>query len=74
MAETTLQPSLPVVEKKKKSESAILRVVKYMSVRLLSMTFAVLVGLYLTSDREHGSYMGEIAQHNSWGCSGTDKA
>jgi peptide/nickel transport system permease protein len=61
MAETTLQPSLPVVEKKKKSESAILRVVKYMSVRLLSMTFAVLVGLYLTIlIANMGGYVDEI--------------
>lgn len=61
MAETTLQPSLPVVEKKKKSEGAVLRVVKYMSVRLLSMTFAVLVGLYLTIlIANMGGYVDEI--------------
>lgn len=61
MAETTLQPSLPVVEKKTKSESAILRVVKYMSVRLVSMAFAVLIGLYLTIlIANMGGYVDEI--------------
>ena len=61
MAETTLQPALPVAENKKKSESAVLRVVKYMSVRLLSMTFAVLVGLYLTIlIANMGGYVDEI--------------
>ena len=62
MAETTLQPSsLPVAEKKQKSESSVLRVVKYMSVRLLSMTFAVLVGLYLTIlIANMGGYVDEI--------------
>jgi len=61
MAETTLQPSLPIAEQKKKSESAVLRVVKYMSVRLLSMTFAVLVGLYLTIlIANMGGYVDEI--------------
>lgn len=49
MAETTLQPSsLPVAEKKKKSESAVLRIAKYMGARLLSMGFAIVVALYLT--------------------------
>ena len=62
MAETTLQPSsLPVAGEKKKSESAVLRVVKYMSVRFLSMTFAVLVGLYLTIlIANMGGYVDEI--------------
>lgn len=61
MAETTLQPSLPVVEKKSKSESAILRVAKYMGVRLVSMAFAVLVGLYLTIlIANMGGYVDEI--------------
>jgi peptide/nickel transport system permease protein len=62
MAETTLQPSsLPVAGEKRKSESAVLRVVKYMSVRLLSMTFAVLVGLYLTIlIANMGGYVDEI--------------
>jgi len=62
MAETTLQPSsLPVVEKKKKSESAILRVAKYMGVRLLSMGFAVVVALYLTIlIANMGGYVDEI--------------
>jgi peptide/nickel transport system permease protein len=61
MAETTLQPTLPVAEKQKKSESAVLRVVKYMSVRLVSMTFAVLVGLYLTIlIANMGGYVDEI--------------
>jgi len=61
MAETTLQPALPVAENKKKSESAVLRVVKYMSVRLVSMTFAVLVGLYLTIlIANMGGYVDEI--------------
>ena len=48
MAETTLQPSLPIAERKKKSESAVLRVAKYMGARLLSMGFAIVVALYLT--------------------------
>lgn len=61
MAETTLQPSLPVVEKKSKSESAVLRVLKYMGVRLVSMAFAVLVGLYLTIlIANMGGYVDEI--------------
>ena len=60
MAETTLQPSLPVAEKKK-SDNTILRVVKYMSVRLVSMAFAVLVGLYLTIlIANMGGYVDEI--------------
>jgi len=61
MAETTLQPSLPVVEKKAKSDNAILRVAKYMGVRLVSMAFAVLVGLYLTIlIANMGGYVDEI--------------
>jgi peptide/nickel transport system permease protein len=61
MAETTLQPSLPVVEKKKKSENAVIRVAKYMAMRLLSMGFAVVVALYLTIlIANMGGYVDEI--------------
>jgi peptide/nickel transport system permease protein len=61
MAETTLQPSLPAVAEKKKSESAVLRVLKYMGVRLISMSFAVVVGLYLTIlIANMGGYVDEI--------------
>src|SRR5262247_2609515 len=61
MAETTLQPSLPIAERKKRSESAIWRVAKYMAVRLLSMGFAVVVALYLTIlIANMGGYVDEI--------------
>src|SRR5688572_2704180 len=61
MAETTIRPSIPVVTEKKKSESAILRVAKYMGLRLISMSFAVVVGLYLTIlIANMGGYVDEI--------------
>lgn len=61
MAESTLQSPVPVVAKKKASESAILRVTKYMAVRLLTMAFTVLVGLYLTIlIANMGGYVDEI--------------
>src|SRR5262245_44750882 len=61
MTEITLQPSLPVAEPKKKSESAILRVIKFMGIRLFSMGFAILVGLYLTIlIANMGGYVDEI--------------
>ena len=61
MAETTLQPSLPIAERKKKSESALLRVAKYMGVRLVSMGFSVVIALYLTIlIANMGGYVDEI--------------
>lgn len=61
MTETTIQPLLPIVSKKKKSENGILRVAKYMGLRLLSMGFAVVVGLYLTIlIANMGGYVDEI--------------
>lgn len=48
MAETTLQAPVPVIAKKKASENAFLRVAKYMAVRLLTLAFTVVIGLYLT--------------------------
>jgi peptide/nickel transport system permease protein len=61
MTEITLQPSLPAAETKKKSESAILRVIKYMGIRLFSMGFAITVGLYLTIlIANMGGYVDEI--------------
>ncbi len=48
MAETTLQAPAPVIAKKKSSENAFLRVAKYMAVRLLTLAFTVVIGLYLT--------------------------
>lgn len=61
MAESTLQSPVPVAAKKKSSDSAILRVTKYMAVRLLTMAFTVLVGLYLTIlIANMGGYVDEI--------------
>ncbi|MBL8063474.1 MAG: ABC transporter permease [Anaerolineales bacterium] len=61
MAESTLQSPVPVVAKKKSSESAVLRVGKYMAVRLLTMAFTVVVGLYLTIlIANMGGYVDEI--------------
>ena len=61
MAETTLQPSLPIAERRKKSESAIWRVAKYMGVRLVSMGFSVVIALYLTIlIANMGGYVDEI--------------
>jgi peptide/nickel transport system permease protein len=47
MAESTLDSPAPVVIKQK-SESSILRVARYMVVRLFTMVFTVIVGMYLT--------------------------
>ena len=61
MAESTLQSPVPVAAKKKASDSAILRVTKYMAVRLLTMAFTVVVGLYLTIlIANMGGYVDEI--------------
>lgn len=61
MAESTLQSPVPVVAKKKASESAVLRVAKYMSLRLITMAFTVVVGLYLTIlIANMGGYVDEI--------------
>lgn len=60
MAESTLQTPVPVLVKKK-SENAVLRVVKYMAVRLITMIFTVIVGLYLTIlIANMGGYVDEI--------------
>ena len=48
MAESTLESPLPVVTPKKEHDSALLRVAKYMAVRLVTMVFTVILGLYLT--------------------------
>ncbi|HEU0292410.1 MAG TPA: ABC transporter permease [Anaerolineales bacterium] len=61
MAESTLESPLPVVTPRKKSESAIARVTKYMAVRLVTMAFTVVVGLYLTIlIANMGGYVDEI--------------
>jgi peptide/nickel transport system permease protein len=61
MAESTLESPLPVVTPRKKSESAIARVTKYMAVRLVTMAFTVMVGLYLTIlIANMGGYVDEI--------------
>lgn len=60
MAESTLQAPAPIVVKKT-SENAILRIVKYMTVRLITMIFTVIVGLYLTIlIANMGGYVDEI--------------
>ncbi|GAB4540502.1 MAG: ABC transporter permease [Anaerolineales bacterium] len=60
MAETAIDPT-PVALKRKFSESAFARVGKYMSVRLVTMAFTVLVGLYLTIlIANMGGYVDEI--------------
>lgn len=48
MAESTLESPLPVATPKKEHDSALIRVAKYMSVRLITMAFTVVLGLYLT--------------------------
>ena len=61
MAETALPAQPPVLVKKKSSESAVMRVVKYMSMRLVTMAFTVIVGLYLTIlIANMGGYVDEI--------------
>ncbi len=60
MAESALENPTPLVIKKK-SESAILRVTKYMIVRLFTMAFTVIIGLYLTIlFANMGGYVDEI--------------
>lgn len=61
MAETTLDAPTPVSVRKKISESSIVRVGKYMIVRLITMAFTVVVGLYLTIlIANMGGYVDEI--------------
>jgi peptide/nickel transport system permease protein len=48
MAESTLESPLPAVTPKKEHDSAFIRVAKYMAVRLITMAFTVVIGLYLT--------------------------
>ena len=61
MAESTLESPLPVVTPRKKSDSALARVTKYMAVRLVTMAFTVVVGLYLTIlIANMGGYVDEI--------------
>jgi peptide/nickel transport system permease protein len=61
MAETALNPSEPVVIKNKFSESAIVRIAKYMGLRLVTMFFTVIVALYLTIlIANMGGYVDEI--------------
>lgn len=61
MAESTLESPAPAIPKKSKSESAILRVTKYMGLRLITMAFTVVVGLYLTIlIANMGGYVDEI--------------
>lgn len=48
MAESTLESPLPVATPKKEHDSSLIRVAKYMFVRLITMTFTVILGLYLT--------------------------
>jgi peptide/nickel transport system permease protein len=48
MAESTLESPLPVATPKKEHDSTLIRVAKYMSVRLITMVFTVILGLYLT--------------------------
>ena len=61
MAESTLASPLPVVTPRKKSESAIARVTKYMALRLVTMAFTVVMGLYLTIlIANMGGYVDEI--------------
>jgi peptide/nickel transport system permease protein len=59
MAESTLDS--PVLVVKKKSESAVLRVTKYMIARLFTMVFTVIIGMYLTIlFANMGGYVDEI--------------
>lgn len=61
MAESTLDAPVPVITKKKASDSAVVRVGKYMVVRLMTMAFTVVVGLYLTIlFANMGGYVDEI--------------
>ena len=61
MTETTLQAPAPVIAKKKTSDSALLRVAKYMAVRLVTLVFTVVIGLYLTIlFANMGGYVDEI--------------
>ncbi len=61
MAESTLDSSPPLLAKKKFSDSAFVRIGKYMAVRLLTMAFTMLVGLYLTIlIANMGGYVDEI--------------
>lgn len=48
MAESTLESPLPVATPKQEHDSALIRVAKYMFVRLITMAFTVVLGLYLT--------------------------
>jgi peptide/nickel transport system permease protein len=48
MAESTLESPLPVATPRKEHDSALIRVAKYMSLRLITMAFTVVLGLYLT--------------------------
>lgn len=48
MAESTLESPLPVITPKKTHDSTLIRVAKYMAVRLITMVFTVVLGLYLT--------------------------
>ena len=60
MTESTLDAPVPVVVKKK-SESSILRVARYMVVRLFTMFFTVVMGMYLTIlFANMGGYVDEI--------------
>lgn len=48
MTESTLESPLPVATPRKEHDSSFIRVAKYMSVRLITMAFTVVLGLYLT--------------------------
>lgn len=61
MAETTIDSPIPAAPVRKKSEGALVRVAKYMALRLVTMAFTVLVGLYLTIlIANMGGYVDEI--------------
>jgi peptide/nickel transport system permease protein len=61
MAETALDSQTPVIPKTKFSDSSFARVGKYMVVRLITMAFTMLVGLYLTIlIANMGGYVDEI--------------
>lgn len=59
---TALEPSAPPVEKeKKKGSSAITRILRYTSVRLVTLLLTVLIGVYLTiMIANMGGYVDEI--------------
>jgi peptide/nickel transport system permease protein len=64
MAESTLPAPIPVPTKKA-SNSAIWRVTKYMAVRLVTMAFTVVIGLYLTIlIANMGGYVDEIRRND----------